>query len=139
MTLEEMIKRGGYGIVDDELKQRRSVSPSRFCEEGLCSFCFGEVATTAQVKAEFARRKMRPAGLEELLAYGAKHLNEPGRYGILALGAEIAVREGAPRIVQLGSTGPPGAEYSIRTLLLYPRDPGGRGWAAHARFLAAPM
>ncbi len=87
----EMIKAGNYGYVDDFLRGNDPVegklAGSGIAEVALELIHFNRVISTLDARREIKKRGLVPAGIEHLLALGAKHPNLQKEFPIVALGS----------------------------------------------------
>ncbi len=128
-TLADMITAGGYGWVDSDITEKHfPVKPERFTTSGLEIIHFNKWMTTAQVEAELDKRGIRPATIEELLAYGAENPEEQRKHFIIALGSSWVLPDGGRDVPYLFEDG------DGRKLNLLWDRPGYR-WRGGALFL----
>ncbi len=87
----EMIKDGNYGYVNELLRDNDPVEGkidgSGIVEATLELIRFNRVISTADALSEIKKRGLVPAGIEHLLALGAKHPNLQKEFPIVALGS----------------------------------------------------
>jgi hypothetical protein len=90
-------------------------------------------ATTREAESEIARRGLRAARLDELLAFGERYPDVQDSFPVVALGSSHVDRLGVRRVPMLGTTQLMDDE-ELRHLMDVPADPGEQ-WA-DAGFLA---
>lgn len=132
-NLADMVKAGHYARVDSDIIEKNfPVKPERFMTKGVEVVSFDQPMATPDVLAEFDRRGLRPAVIEELLAYGAEHPDEQRKHNIIALGSSMPSPRGN-NLVPILSDGFGGREL----FLALNRNLSGFSWLANHSFLAA--
>ena len=86
--LETMIKTGKYDWVDEKATSKNfPVEGEGQVDVEVILVHFDRYVTTEEVEAEFEKRGLRPARIEELLALGAAHPDLQREYYIVSLGS----------------------------------------------------
>lgn len=134
--VSEALKAGNYDWVSSDITDINFHTPS------LCSCCgnapdtetvkfylihFNKVMTTEQVKSELDKQGLRPANIQELLAFGIQNPDVQRKFPIIALGSECVVRRGLRRVPSLDGSS------SVRKASLHWV---GDGWYSRYRVLA---
>ena len=87
-TLADMIAAGHYGYVDELITARHfPVRPERFTTKNLQVIHYGAKLTSQDVLTDLECRGLRPAVIEELLAYAAEHPEAQKDHTIVAPGS----------------------------------------------------
>lgn len=88
LSLIQMIKLGHYDWVDSDITEKKfPFEGSGKKEAEIVLVHLNKVASTDEVFRELDRRNLRPAKIEELLAFAAKFPEEQRKYPVVALGA----------------------------------------------------
>ena len=135
-TLADMIKAGKYDYVEPHIDTKcLSVKPERFTSANADVIVFEQDMDSEQVSHVLDQVQLRPATIEELLAYGAAHPDVQRHYSVFALGSSCADDRGRGGydVPYLG-----GAEEG-RALLLYWVTPDPHQiWGGGTHFLVTP-
>jgi len=85
-SLDEMIKAGGYDWTNDNITAERfPVKGEGAVERKLVFVHLDRDATTDEVLSEMKRRGLKPAAIEDLMAFGAKYPDEQREFPIIGL------------------------------------------------------
>jgi hypothetical protein len=128
LSLAEMIAVGKYEWTNSEITAERF--PVKGKGQVNINFTvkhFARSISTETALKELDEQGLRPATIEELLAFGVKYPNEQRKYPIVALGS-VGLNSHGHRVVAFLSE-----DDSKRRLFLYY---GGSGWVGCYRFLA---
>lgn len=90
-TLDQMVKAGGYDMVVEEEKITAKNFP--FQAKGkvnvdLQLIHFGKAMQEWEIDTKLDRMGLRPATIEELLAFGAQYRDEQRKFAIVAMGSQ---------------------------------------------------
>lgn len=103
MTVEEMVAAGCYDRKNWDIDSKNfKVEGRGRIEVDLELVHFGRVMSSDEVLKELYQKGLRPAKLEELLAFGAKYPDEQRKYPVVALGSVWRLWNGDRRIPSLG-------------------------------------
>lgn len=129
LTLDQMIAVGEYDYANPDINSKHlPVKGEGKLELKLQLIHFDRNISSDDAERELDKLGLRPANLEELLAFGAQYPDLQKQFPIVALKAVASVHGGRD-VACLDFVG------SERRLDLYWR---GRGWLARCRFLALP-
>jgi len=94
-SLDEMIKAGGYDWKNEDITAERfPVKGEGTAERKLVLVHLGRDATTDEALAEMKRRGLKPAGIEDLLAFGAEYPDEQRKLLIIVLASSWVDADG---------------------------------------------
>lgn len=129
-SLDEMIKAGLYDHVSDNITTDNfPITGSGMVEQEAVLVHPDRYVSTEGAEQEIGKRGLRPARLEELLAFGAEWPEVQRKFPVVALGSSWVHSDSQGNVASLvgGSSG--------RAIVL---DWCGIGWHEFCRFLAVP-
>ena len=127
-TLAQMVKAGKYDWVSSRITQEYFPLKGKGAVEAKVELVhLDKVVTTKEVLAELDRLNLRPANIEELLAFGAKHPELQKQFPIVALGSVWRDSDGYRLVPCLGWLGSE-RDLGLRWF--------GCAWSGYYRFLA---
>jgi len=127
LSLAEMISAGKYDWISDDINEDNfPVRGTGIIESVVELIHFNRNISSDDAEKELKKMKLRPANVEEILAFGAEYPETQRKFPIIALGSVASV-SGNREVVYLGRLG------AARDLRLLWR---GHVWSARCRFLA---
>lgn len=107
LSLEEMVKRGRYDWVNEHITQTNFPRPKRRKQKGAVIelIKFDKAMESDDVIAELDKMGLRPATIEELLAFGEMYPDVQREFPVVALGsvASIGGHRRVPYLSRYGS------------------------------------
>jgi hypothetical protein len=106
MSLPKMIEAGGYDWTDNDITAERfPVKGEGTAERKLVLVHLGREATTDEILAEMKRRGLKPAAIEDFLAFGAKYPDEQRKFPIVGLDFSWVDADGSRNFPYLDGSG----------------------------------